>query len=83
MLLPLILRTNLLSNPNGNAIAIVDSQHPFHLNIAPTTSTPACLNKFNPNGTLVPYTQEEKSTINAKFARVKNFFKTWKNIYQA
>jgi hypothetical protein len=62
---------------------ILIDQNPFHLNIAPTTLTPAHPNKFNPDGALVPYMQEEISTIDAKFATVKNYFKTWKNIYQA
>ena len=62
----------ILINPNA-----------FHLNIAPVTSTPAYPNKFNPDGDPIPYTCEEKSTIDAKFAGVKNYFKTWKNIYQA
>ena len=55
----------------------------FHLNIAPITSTPAYPNKFNPDRDPVPYTREEKSTIDAKFTRVKNYFKTWNNIYRA
>jgi hypothetical protein len=62
----------ILINPNA-----------FHLNIAPVTSTPAYPNKVNPDGDPIPYTCEEKSTIDAKFAGVKNYFKTWKNIYQA
>jgi hypothetical protein len=57
--------------------------NPFHLNIDPITSTPAYPNKNNPDGDPVPYTRKEKSTINAKSARVKNYFETWKNIYQA
>jgi hypothetical protein len=44
----------------------------FHLNIAPVTSTLVYPNKFKPDGDPVPYTCEEKSTIDAKFARVKN-----------
>ncbi len=42
-------------------------------------------NKLNPDGDPVPYTREEKSTIDAKlkFARVKVYFETWKNIYRA
>ena len=55
----------------------------FHLNIAPRTSTPAYPNKFNPNGVPIPYMREEKSTIDAKYAMVKNYFKTWQNIYRA
>ncbi len=54
---------------------------PFHLNIAPTTATPAYPIKYNPEGVIVPYTCEEKSTIDAKFSMVKNYFETWKNIY--
>ncbi len=50
----------------------------FHLNIAPTTATPAYSIKFNPDKAIVPYTREEKSTIDAKFSMVKNYFKTWK-----
>jgi hypothetical protein len=53
----------------------------FHLNIAPCTSTPAYPNKFNRDGVAVPYTREEKSTIDAKYAMVKNYFETWQNIY--
>ena len=55
--------------------ALID-QNVFHLNIAPTTSTPAYPNKFNPDGANVPYSQEEKSTINAKLELTKNYFKT-------
>jgi hypothetical protein len=55
----------------------------FHLNIAPTTATPAYPIKYNPDGASVPYTHEEKSTIDAKFSMIKNYFETWKNIYQA
>jgi hypothetical protein len=29
---------------------------------------------------IVPYTREEKYTIDAKFSMVKNYFETWKNI---
>jgi hypothetical protein len=46
--------------------ALID-QNVFHLHIAPTTTTPAYLNKFNPDGANVPYSREEKSTIDAKF----------------
>ena len=53
----------------------------FHLNIAPHTSTPAYPNKFNPDGVAVPYTREEKSTINAKYAMVKNYFGMWQSMY--
>ncbi len=53
----------------------------FHLNIPSTTATPAYLMKYNPEGVFVPYTREEKSTIDGKFSMVKNYFKTWKNIY--
>jgi hypothetical protein len=55
----------------------------FHLNIAPTTKTPAYPNKFNPDGANVLYSQEEKSTIDSKFELTKNYFETWKNIYRA
>jgi hypothetical protein len=54
---------------------------PFHLNIAPTTATLAYPIKYNPEGVIVSYTHEEKSTIDAKFSMVKNYFETWKNIY--
>ncbi len=37
--------------------------------------------KYNPDGAIVPYMRKEKSTINAKFSMVKNYFETWKNIY--
>ena len=59
---------------------LIDS-NPFHLNIAPVTTTPAYPNKFNPGGVSVPYTREEKSTMDAIFAMVKNYVETWKNIY--
>ena len=62
---------------------ILIDPNPFHLNITPVTTTPAYPNKFNPDGVLVPYTPKEKSTIDARFAMVKNYFETWKNIYQA
>jgi hypothetical protein len=39
----------------------------FHLNIAPTTATPAYPIKYNPEGVIVPYTCKEKSTIDAKY----------------
>ena len=55
----------------------------FHLNIAPRTTTPSYPNKFNPNGVPIPYTREEKSTIDAKYALAKNYFETWQNIYRA
>jgi hypothetical protein len=55
----------------------------FHLNIAPCTLTPAYPNKFNSNGIPIPYTREEKSTIDAKYAMVKNYFETRQNIYRA
>jgi hypothetical protein len=42
--------------------ALID-QNSFHLNIAPTTTTPAYPNKFTPDGVNVPYTREEKSTM--------------------
>jgi hypothetical protein len=62
--------------------ALID-QNIFHLNIAPTTSTPAYPNKFNPDGVSVPYSREEKSTIDAKFVLRKNYYETWTNIYRA
>ena len=52
----------------------------FHLNIATITSTLAYPKKINPDGDPVCYMHEEKSTIDAKFIRVKNYFETWKNI---
>jgi hypothetical protein len=55
----------------------------FHLNIAPTTATLAYLIKYNPDRAIVPYTCEEKSIIDLKSSIVKNYFKTWKNIYPA
>jgi hypothetical protein len=55
----------------------------FHLNITPTIGTPAYPIKYNSDGEVVPFTCEEKSTINLKFSMDKNYFKTWKNIYQA
>jgi hypothetical protein len=55
----------------------------FHLNIAQKTATPACLIKYNPEGVIVPYTRKEKSTIDAKFSMVENYFKICKIIYQA
>jgi hypothetical protein len=39
---------------------ILTDPNPFHLNIAPITSTPVCPNKFNPDRDPVPYTGEEK-----------------------
>jgi hypothetical protein len=60
---------------------ILIDQNLFHLNIAPTTLTPAYPIKYNPEGAIVPYTREEKSTINPKFSMVKNYFETWINIY--
>ncbi len=53
----------------------------FYLNIALTTATLAYPIKYNPDGAFVPYTREEKSTIDAKFSMVENYFETWKNIY--
>ncbi len=61
--------------------ALID-QNMFHLNIAPTTPTPAYPNKFNPDGEPVPYSREEKSSIDAKIELTKNYFETWKNIYR-
>ena len=55
----------------------------IHLNIVPITTTPAYPSKFNPDGDPVPYRREEKSTSDARFAMVKNYFETWKNIYRA
>jgi len=60
---------------------ILINPNPFHLNFAPHTSTSAYPNKFNPDEVAVPYTREEKSTIDAKYAIVKNYFETWQNIY--
>jgi hypothetical protein len=54
---------------------------PFHLNITPTTLPPAYPIKYNPEVKMVPYTCKEKSTTDTKFSMVKNYFKTWKNIY--
>ncbi len=55
----------------------------FHLNIASTTTTISAYPiKYNPDWAIVPYMREEKSTIDAIFSMVKNYFKTWKNIYQ-
>jgi hypothetical protein len=49
---------------------------PFHLNIALTTVTPVYPRKYNPEGVIVlPYTHEEKSTIDAKFSMVKTTLK--------
>jgi hypothetical protein len=48
----------------------------FHLNIAPTTAAPAYPIKYNPDGAVVPYMHEEKSTIDAKISMVKNYFET-------
>jgi hypothetical protein len=62
--------------------ALID-QNSFHLNITPTTTTPAYLNKFTPDGVNVPYTREEESTIDAKFVLKKNYYETWTNIYRA
>jgi hypothetical protein len=62
--------------------ALID-QNVFHLNIAPTTTTPAYPNKFNPDGVSVPYSREEKSTVDAKFVLRKNYYETWTNIYRA
>ena len=62
--------------------ALID-QNTFHLNIAPTTITPAYPKKINPDGVNVPYSREEKSTIDAKFELKKNFYETWTNIYPA
>jgi hypothetical protein len=56
---------------------------PIHFNIAPTTATLAYPIKYNPEGVILLYTCVEKSTIDAKFSMVKNYFKTWKNIYRA
>ncbi len=54
---------------------------PFHLNIASTTTTPAYPIKYKLEGIMVAYTRKEKSTIDAKFSMIKNYFETWKNIY--
>jgi hypothetical protein len=56
----------------------------FHLNNVPiTTATPAYPIKYNPEGAIVPDSCKEKSTIDAKFSMVKNYFKSRKNIYPA
>jgi hypothetical protein len=60
---------------------ILINPHPFHLNITPTIATPASPPKFNPEGVLVPYTQEGKLTIDATFTIFITYFKMWKNIY--
>ncbi len=52
----------------------------FDLNIEPTTATLAYTIKCNLDGAIVPNTQKETSTINAKFFMIKNYFKTRKNI---
>jgi hypothetical protein len=54
---------------------LIDST-PFHLNIAPSTVTLAYPIKYNPESVIVPYTRKEKSTIDAKFSLVKNYFDT-------
>jgi len=46
-------------------------------------TTPAYPNKVNPEGVNVPYSREEKSTIDAKFVLKKNYYKTQTNIYPA
>jgi hypothetical protein len=48
----------------------------FHLNIAPTTAISAYPIKYNPEGVIVPYTREEKPTIDKKLSMVKNYFET-------
>ncbi len=49
----------------------------FNLNIAPATVTPAHLIKYNPDRAIVPYTGEEKSTIDANFLTVKRLNKRY------
>jgi len=61
--------------------ALID-QNTFHLNIAPTTTTPAYPIKVNPEGVNVPYSRKEKSTIDTKFVLKKNYYVTWTNIYR-
>jgi hypothetical protein len=47
----------------------------FHLNIAPTTATPAYAIKYNPEGIIVPYMRKEKSTIDVNFSWLKTTLK--------
>jgi len=63
-------------------VALID-QNTFHFNITPTTTTPVYPNKVNPEGVNVPYSREQKSTIDAKFVLKKNYYETWTNIYRA
>jgi hypothetical protein len=49
----------------------------FNLNIAPTTVTPAHPIKYNPDGAIVPYTGEEKSSIGTNFPTVKRLNKRY------
>jgi hypothetical protein len=70
---------------NGWAGAVISPQMyalidptPFHLKIAPKTNTPAYPVKMDAQGSVIPYTREEKSTFDAEFLRAKNYFKTWK-----
>ncbi len=65
-----------------NMYALIDPM-PFHLNIATKTDTPNYPEKRDANNNIGAYTRKEKSTIDAKFTRAKNYFETWKNIYQA
>jgi hypothetical protein len=62
-------------------MSILINLTPFHLNIVPTIATLAYPIKYNPEGVIVPYMHEEKSTIDTKFVMVKNYSETWKNIY--
>ena len=57
--------------------SIPSQHHPGNYN----TSIPQQIQSWR--CVLVPYTPKEKSTIDARFAMVKNYFETWKNIYQA
>ncbi len=60
--------------------ALIDA-NPFHLRIAIKTTTPDYPDKLDTQGVSIPYTRKEKSKIDAEFLRMKNYFKTWKNIY--
>ena len=78
------------SGVNGWAGAIMSPEmyalidpNAFHLNIATQTNTPDYPDVFDANGNIIPYTREQKSTIDAEFLRAKNYFETWKNIYRA
>jgi hypothetical protein len=71
------------SGVNGWAGAVMSSQMyalinptPFHHKIVPKTNTPAYPVKMDAQGGVIPYTHKEKLTIDAKFLRAKNYFKT-------